>query len=485
MADTRISALTALGAAPATGDLLPIVDISDTTHAASGTTKKLTIAELFTGVTLTSPVFVTPTLGAATGTSLQLSGLTASEILATDASKNLVSLAVATYPSLAELIHVKGVTSAIQTQLNTKAPSTAPTFATSITGSYLTASEILITDSSKNIVSAAVATYPSLTELTYLKGVTSAIQTQLNLKATLASPTFTGTVTIPTPFTLGAVSVTATGTQLNYLSAATGTTGTTSTNVVFSTSPTLVTPVLGAATATSINGLTITSSNGTLTVTNGKTLSISNTLTFAGTDGQTFTFPNGTDTVVTLTATQELDNKTLDSSVGKGTWTASGTWTLPAFTAGGVITLAENSSIALDPAGSADGKYSGTTVTGTGGATIAFGDLVYLDPTDSRWELCDANAASGADGDSRGIIGMAVTTSSDGAAITVLLHGIIRADAVFPAMTINAPMYISETAGDITGTKPTTTDAVVRPVGFALTADELFFNPDPGYQTAI
>ena len=59
---------------------------------------------------------------------------------------------------------------------------TSPTFTTSITGSYLTASEILITDGSKNIVSAAVATYPSLTELTYLKGVTSAIQTQINTK---------------------------------------------------------------------------------------------------------------------------------------------------------------------------------------------------------------------------------------------------------------------------------------------------------------
>ncbi len=60
----------------------------------------------------------------------------------------------------------------------------AITVATSITGSYLTASEILITDGSKNIVSAPVATYPSLTELTYVKGVTSALQTQLNAKAT-------------------------------------------------------------------------------------------------------------------------------------------------------------------------------------------------------------------------------------------------------------------------------------------------------------
>lgn len=36
------------------------------------------------------------------------------------------------------------------------------------------------------------------TELNYVSGVTSAIQTQINAKAPLASPTFTGTVTIPT-----------------------------------------------------------------------------------------------------------------------------------------------------------------------------------------------------------------------------------------------------------------------------------------------
>jgi hypothetical protein len=69
------------------------------------------------------------------------------------------------------------------------------------------------------------------------------------------------------------------------------TTSTGSGSVVLSTSPTLVTPVLGAATATSINGLTITSSTGTLTVTNGKTASFSNSITFAGTDSTTMTFP--------------------------------------------------------------------------------------------------------------------------------------------------------------------------------------------------
>lgn len=101
----------------------------------------------------------------------------------------------------------------------------------------------------------------------------------LAAKAPLASPTFTGTVTIPTPFTVSAVSVTTTGTQLNYLAAATGTTGTTSTNVVFSTSPTLVTPVLGAATGTSLSvsgQLTSTVSTGTAPLVVSSTTRVSN-----------------------------------------------------------------------------------------------------------------------------------------------------------------------------------------------------------------
>lgn len=59
--------------------------------------------------------------------------------------------------------------------------------------------------------------------------------------APLASPTFTGTVTIPSPFTLGATSVTSTGIQLNYLNTATGATGTG--NMVFSDNPTFITGI--------------------------------------------------------------------------------------------------------------------------------------------------------------------------------------------------------------------------------------------------
>ena len=173
--------------------------------------------------------------------------------------------------------------------------------------SSLTASEIVITDASKNLVSAAVATYPSLTELTYVKGVTSALQTQLGLKAPLASPTFTGTVTMPTPFTLGATSVTSTGTQLNYLNAATGTTGTTSTNLVFSTSPTFITPTLGVASATSL----ATSATTPLLLTNGQLVNIALTSQTIGATTLTIPdFASVVDEFTFKTKAQTMSNKT-------------------------------------------------------------------------------------------------------------------------------------------------------------------------------
>jgi len=79
-----------------------------------------------------------------------------------------------------------------------------------------------------------------------------------------------------------------------------GTGGTTSTGsgaVVLATSPTLITPVLGAATATTLNGYFLNTTTGTsgftfgansaLTLAAGKTFTCNNTLTLTGTDGIT------------------------------------------------------------------------------------------------------------------------------------------------------------------------------------------------------
>lgn len=187
---------------------------------------------------------------------------------------------------------------------------------------------------------------------------------------------------------------------------------------------------------------------------------------------KTFTLPNATGTFVLNDNTTTLTNKTLTSPV---------LTTPSAFTTGGTITLAENTSIALDPAGSADGRYTGITIAGTAGTTLAFGDLIYLAVADSRWELADADAAS-TSGDVQ--LGMCVlAAAADGNATTILLYGTIRADTAFPALTVGAPAYVSTTAGDIQVAQPSGTDDVIRRVGFALTADELMFNPSNDYVT--
>lgn len=88
----------------------------------------------------------------------------------------------------------------------------------------------------------------------------------------------------------------------------TATTG--SGNVVLGTSPTLTTPTIGAATATSINGLTISSSTGTLTIANGKTATISNTLTFTGTDSSSVAFGAGGTVLYTSNKLSDLSATT-------------------------------------------------------------------------------------------------------------------------------------------------------------------------------
>jgi len=84
------------------------------------------------------------------------------------------------------------ITTGTQTIAGTKTFSTAPIL------SSLTASQILALDASGNIQSLPVATYPSLTELSYVKGVTSSIQTQLNTIPTFSQSgltAYTGTIT--------------------------------------------------------------------------------------------------------------------------------------------------------------------------------------------------------------------------------------------------------------------------------------------------
>jgi hypothetical protein len=66
-------------------------------------------------------------------------------------------------------------------------------FSSNLTLNNQTASTIAGFDGNKNITSLATGTYPSLTELSYVKGVTSALQTQLNAKQNTLTNPVTGT----------------------------------------------------------------------------------------------------------------------------------------------------------------------------------------------------------------------------------------------------------------------------------------------------
>lgn len=91
------------------------------------------------------------------------------------------------------------------------------------------------------------------------------------------------------------------------------------------------------------------------------------------------TLPAGTLTLASLTGTEELTSKTLTSSVAKGTWTASGTWTLPALTLGGTVsgtpTWASSQAITLSTAAQPNITSVGTLTGGATGAgfTVALG----------------------------------------------------------------------------------------------------------------
>ena len=136
--------------------------------------------------------------------------------------------------------------------------------------------------------------------------------------------------------------------------------------------------------------------------------------------------------------------------------------------------LPENTAVILDAALSADGKYSGIVEAGTAGAALAFGDLVYLAVADSRWELADADAEATAFGK----LGICVLAAAgDGSATTILLYGKVRADAVFPALTVGAPVFVGTTAGDVQTTAPSGAADIIRIVGYGNTADELHFCP--------
>ena len=128
------------------------------------------------------------------------------------ADKKLPDLAAVTTVASGDTLYIMDVSDTTDSSDGTSKKITKANLVTGLAVSDI--SDITASAAELNIMDGATL---DVTELNYVDGVTSAIQTQMDLKSPLASPTFTGTVTIPTPFTIGAISMTSTATELNLL----------------------------------------------------------------------------------------------------------------------------------------------------------------------------------------------------------------------------------------------------------------------------
>ena len=201
------------------------------------------------------------------------------------------------------------------------------------------------------------------------------------LAATSLTLGWTGTLAVARGGTAGSVaSITLFNNITGYTAA--GATGTTSTNLVFSTSPSLVTPILGVATGTSLS-LTATSNQITL-----QSAGITGTITATPTSsGKVWTLPDATGTVavsatspITLSAAGAIGitqtSITSLGTIGTGVW--NGTVIAPAYGGTGVANNA-----AMTVTGSGNYAYTRTLTAATNVTFPTTGTLATLAGTET------------------------------------------------------------------------------------------------------
>jgi len=128
-----------------------------------------------------------------------------------------------------------------------------------------------------------------------------------------------------------------------------------------------------------------------------------------------------------------------------------------------------------------DTDHTATGFTHSGlnaGETTTIMDLLYLNESDGEWHMANAVTASSAE--AKGLLAIGLAAGTDTTALKVAMPGSYVRDDTW-AWTIGDELYVGETNGTITATAPSTSGDTVRKVGFAVTADVIYFNPDPTY----
>jgi len=222
-------------------------------------------------------------------------------------------------------------------------------------------------------------------------------QAALGGQVNLVGPNTASTFSLNVPAVAGNLVTTGdTGTVTTTMLAATTGSG----SVVLATSPTLVTPVLGVASATTVNKVTLTApaTGSTLTVADGKTLTASNSITLAGTDSTTMTFPPASASVGYLNVpinSQSAAYTTVLADSGKAIFHPSTdanarTFTIDsnanvAYALGTVLTFINMTSQAVTVAITSDTMYLAGTGT-TGSRTLAqYGMATAIKMTSTTW----------------------------------------------------------------------------------------------------
>ena len=142
------------------------------------------------------------------------------------------------------------------------------------------------------------------------------------------------------------------------------------------------------------------------------------------------------------------------------------------------LAVGKDGALSLDATPDTDHTANGPqTSTLNAGYSSTIMDLVYLG-SGGKWLEADADAT----GTSINLLGIALEAKTDGQAMNVALSGSFVRDDTWN-WTIGVPLYISGTLGAITATKPSGSGDIVRTVGYAVTADIIFFNPSSDYVT--